>query len=90
MKNLYYYNKNPSKTKFPDKNNRLPNKSHNIVRKITNLFYYGRSFTRISEQFIQINIHFICGKTFFDLNLRQQEIPTIADDGTCVQCHYSY
>ena len=90
LKQPKMYKKKPSKIKSPGKNNKLPNKRTGIVKKISDYFKKGRSFSNRAEKLLQKIFSLVAVKPSFNLNLIQQDNLTIAGDGTCVHCHSSY
>jgi len=54
---------------------KLPNKRSDIVKKITNFYLNGRSFTHRAEKLLQKIFSLVAVKPSFELNLIQQENP---------------
>ncbi|MCB2291917.1 hypothetical protein LGK97_19695, partial [Clostridium sp. CS001] len=53
LKKTYSYKKKPSKIKTPSKNKKLPNKKTGVVRRISDFFEAGRSFSLRAERLLQ-------------------------------------
>ncbi|MBU3134524.1 hypothetical protein KPL40_19100 [Clostridium gasigenes] len=90
LKSLQPYNKKPSKTKAPGKNNKLTNNRSGIVKKVADFFYKGRSFNNLSEYLLQNIFAKVSIDPSFNLNLIGKDNLTVDGDGTCVHCHSSY
>ena len=53
LKNTYSYKKKPPKTKEPGKNKKLPNKKSGVVKRVSDFFEAGRSFSLRAERLLQ-------------------------------------
>ncbi|MGV8984457.1 MAG: hypothetical protein ACOH2C_25095, partial [Clostridium sp.] len=90
LKNTYSYKKKPSKIKATGKNKKLPNKKTGVVRKISDFFEAGRSFSLRAERLLQKIFSLVAVEPYFNLNLIEKDKLTVAGDGTCVHCKSSY
>lgn len=90
LKKTYYYKKKPSKAKSPGKNNKLPNKRPGVVKRITDFFQAGRSFSLRAERLLQKIFSLVAVGPSFNLGLIESDNLTLAGDGTCVHCKSSY
>jgi hypothetical protein len=90
LKKTYSYKKKPSKTKSPGKNKKLPNKKTGIVKKISDFFGDGRSFSGRAEKLLQKIFSLVAVEPSFNLNLIKNYNLTLAGDGTCIHCKSSY
>lgn len=87
---LYKYPKaSKPKSKAPGKNKKLPNKHPNVVKKLTNFFLEGRSFSQRYERLLQEIFSLIAIVPSVELGLIPSENLTVSGDGTCVHCHSS-
>jgi hypothetical protein len=90
LKKSYPYKRKPSKIKSPGNNKKLPNKKPGVVKRISNFFESGRSFSLRSEKLLQEIFSLVAVVPSFNLNLIQPDNLTLAGDGTCVHCKSSY
>lgn len=90
LKNTYSYKKKPSKIKAPGKNKKLPNKKPGVVKRISDFFEAGRSFSLRAERLLQKIFSLVAVEPSFNLNLIEKANLTVAGDGTSVHCKSSY
>ncbi|MBU3157965.1 hypothetical protein [Clostridium estertheticum] len=90
LRKIYSYKRKPSKIKAPGKNKKLPNKKTGVVKRVSDFFEAGRSFSLRAERLLQKIFSLVAVVTSFNLNLIEKDNLTVGGDGTCVHCKSSY
>ncbi|MGN9162827.1 hypothetical protein [Clostridium sulfidigenes] len=67
LKNTYSYKKKSSKIKAPGKNKKLPNKRTGVVKRISDFFEAGRSFSLRAERLLQKIFSLVAVEPSFNL-----------------------
>ena len=89
-KKVYHYKRKPMKAKAPGKNQKLPNKRSGVVKRISDFFQAGRSFSKRAERLLQKIFSLVAVEPSANLKLIDKDNLTIAGDGTCIHCKSSY